>query len=187
MNIKLPIIASITAIVLAQGWCETAMPDYEKITQIVETDIAVLKQTTPLPEPTDDIKELPTEVISQPIDPIDPGDSVAVHQGTHNYKGENFDNTCICSPVPELTRNFEFSGDTLWDGINTYKKISENTYMYSWPFYRIEIEGGVENKVDTEEHSVYKFTPDGFFMEHYTDMVPGEGDACCYYRFSLSD
>lgn len=185
MNINLPIIASITAIVLAQGGCyETAMRDPKYITQEYEENVAILKQTTPLPEPTDNIIELPTEVISQPIDA---GDPVAVHQGTHVYSGENFDNGCKCSPAPELTRNFEFSEDSVYDGIRVYQKTGENTYKYSSTGYRIEIVGGVENKVDTEEHIVYIFNQDGFIMQNYTDVTPGEGDPCCYYQFTLQD
>lgn len=188
MNIKLPIIASITAIILAQSGC---FSDYRiknftpKETQEDDGVITiVLEEEAPTPEPTDNVRELPTEIISLPADP---GDPVTIHQGTHVYKGENFDNGCICSPAPELTRNFEFSGDTVSDGIRVYQKTGENTYTHSSTGYRIEIVGGVENQIETENYVVYIFSPDGFIMENYTDVTPGEGDPCCYYRFTLQN
>jgi len=190
MNIKLPIIASLTAIILAQGGC---FSDYRvknfipKETQEGDGAITIILEEeaeAPTPEPTDNVIELPTEVIGQPIDA---GDPVAVHQGTHVYSGENFDNGCICSPAPELTRNFEFSEESVYDGIRVYQKTGENTYKYSSTGYRIEIVGGVENKVDTEEHIVYIFNQEGFIMQNYTDVTPGEGDPCCYYQFTLQD
>jgi hypothetical protein len=185
MNIKLPIIASLAAVILAQGGCfDTAMRGMEQksmeATERSQID-TLLDRTPEAPEPTIDDTTWGSVYINEKFDPIED------NKGTHDYEGVAFSNTSTCLPADLVTTTFEFKDDTVSDGSFTYTKTAENTYTRFFVGYRLELEGGVESKVDTDNYSVIVFTPGGYRLENYTDVEPGEGAPACYYEFTRLD
>lgn len=185
MNAKLAIIASLVAIIMAQGGCvDLAMRGMEK-TVAEETErsqVDTLLDRTPLPPTaTIDWKAWGKAELGEPYDPIED------NKGTHNYEGVAYDNTMICMPADLVTTTFEFKDDTVSDGSFTYTKTAENTYVRFFNYYRIELKEGVETQVETDNYTVIIFTPGGYRLENYSDVKPGEGEPGCYYEFTRLD
>lgn len=186
MNLRSQVVMSVFAIFLAQGSClssaiEGITGSKEARTETVETTILGETQATE-PEPTIDFEEWHSVSVGGAVDPV------GVNQGTHNYEGVEYNNTCTCLPTEILTRTFEFSEDSVTDGIHVYTRTGENSYVYNLPGYRIERdENGVESRIETENYYELVFTDTGYFMNNFTDVMPGEGDPCCYYQFFQLD
>lgn len=187
MRLKTQVIVSIVAVVLAQGSClgnfmealheNTAEPSREDEVQILgETEASEAAVT----------EEYGDSVIGGAGSG---GDPVAANLGTHIYTGVNTDITCKCLPPGDITRTFEFTDDSVSNGDRVYTKVGENRYVYYFEWYALESQEGsdVQEKIPTDNYVELVFTDYGFFQRNYTDVVPGEGDPCCYYEFFLAD
>ena len=187
MSLKGQVIASIVAVALAQGGClhsifsPSAEPTVDEAEAVESGTLLGTEESKP--ESTIDYEDWLQKQSGESVDPI------AANSGQHNYEGINYDNTCRCQPTEVQTRNFEFSDDSVTDGNLIYTKTGDNSYVYYFEWYRIEVQegSGVETQVETDNYVELVFTDSGFYQKNYTDVKPGEGEPCCYYQFFKVD
>lgn len=195
MKLKTQVIVSIVAVVLAQGSClgnfmEALHENQAEASQ--EEEVQILGEAEASESAA--TEEYGDSVVGGAGPGGNPvagsgGDPIAANQGSHTYTGVNTDLTCRCLPPEYLERTYEFSDDSVTEGGRVYTKVGENRYVYYFEWYALESQEGsdVQEKIPTDNYVELEFTDYGFFQRNYSDVVPGEGDPCCYYEFFLAD